>query len=303
MIKRFFDYTEIRTKITSIYAFLLTIAYLYFIDQPIDFKLTLIFFMSMFLFDLTTTAVNNYIDTKTNGQMLPFSRKSALFILYGLLGLSAAIGLYLACLTDIVVLLAGGFCFICGVLYTYGPLPISRQPLGEILSGLFYGLLIPFILIYINTMNGYLLSIQLDYHVFRLEIRLLPMLSLLLLSIAPACATANIMLANNICDIDKDIKVKRYTLPFYLGVKKAVNLFAVLYYISYAATAAMVALKLLSPLMLLTFLTLIPVQKNIQAFRERQIKSETFICSIKNYVLIMTAQCLLILISGILNRI
>jgi 1,4-dihydroxy-2-naphthoate octaprenyltransferase len=108
----------------------------------------------MFIFDLTTTAINNYIDSKTNGQILDFSRKTALIIIYCLFGISTVLGLYLAYLTDIAVLFAGGICFLCGVLYTFGPLPISRQPLGEVYSGAFYGIMIPFILMYINMPAG-----------------------------------------------------------------------------------------------------------------------------------------------------
>lgn len=303
MIKRFLDYTEIRTKITSLYAFLFAIAYLYYKGFKIDKKLTLIFFVSMFLFDLTTTAVNNYIDSKTNGQILPYERKKALLILYTLFVCSAGTGLYLSYLTDLIVLLAGGFCFLCGILYTYGPLPISRQPLGEVLSGLFYGLLIPFILIYINAPKGYIISLTLRMQAIHLNIQLIPTAALMLLSISPACTTAAIMLANNICDVDKDISVNRFTLPYYTGRKKALYLFAGLYYMTYVAIIGMVIFRIVSPIMLLSLLTLIPVQKNIMAFFKKQIKAETFIYSIKNYVLIMSADCLLMFISGLMNHI
>jgi 1,4-dihydroxy-2-naphthoate octaprenyltransferase len=132
----------------------MTIAFLVYRKQFIHWELTLLFFASMFLFDLTTTAINNYVDTKNNSQILQFNRRKALKIIYLLFGISTALGLYLAYLTDIVVLIAGGICFLCGVFYTYGPVPISRQPLGEVLSGLFYGLLIPFIILYINEPAG-----------------------------------------------------------------------------------------------------------------------------------------------------
>jgi len=144
LLRRFLDYVEIRTKITSLFAFVMTLAYLFFLKQEINIKLTAVFFLSMFLFDLTTTAINNYIDTKTNHQALQFDRKTALTIIMLMLVISITLGLYLAWSTDIVVLMLGGICFLCGVFYTYGPIPISRQPLGEIFSGIFYGLLIPF---------------------------------------------------------------------------------------------------------------------------------------------------------------
>ncbi len=299
MLLKFFDYIEIKTKITSLFAFLLTTAYIFYIDRPLNWRLTLIFFISMFVFDLTTTAINNYIDTKTNHQTLVFKRSSALRIIYLLFAISAGFGLYLAYLTDIVILLTGGLCFICGVFYTFGPVPISRQPLGEVFSGIFYGLLIPFILLYINMPEGTYLTIKLAMDAVNININVIPTITLLLLSIIPICVTANIMLANNICDVDKDIAVMRYTLPYYLGQKPSLYLFAALYYIPYLALIAMVSLKILHPLCLAAMLTLIPVQKNINIFFRQQDKEKTFICSIKNYVTIMGSIALLIFISAL----
>jgi 1,4-dihydroxy-2-naphthoate octaprenyltransferase len=299
MAGRFLEYVEIKTKITSIFTFFMTLAFLFYEKQQINWQRTMIFFFSMFLFDLTTTAINNYIDTKNNGQKLQFKRNTALMIIYMLLAASAVLGLYLAYVTDIVILLAGGLCFLCGVLYTYGPVPISRQPLGEILSGIFYGLLIPFILLYVNMPAGTFLTLDLGWNKIGISFMVWPVISLLLFSITPVCVTANIMLANNICDIEKDVAVKRHTLPYYLG-KKALYLFAAIYYATYAATVILVALGILAPLYLLSLLTIFIVQKNISIFMKRQDKAETFIVSIINFVLIMGTNTLLIFISALL---
>ncbi len=300
MVKRFLNYVEIKTKITSLFAFLMTIAYIFYIEKPINWELTLIFFASMFIFDLTTTAINNYIDTKTNGQELAFKRKNALLIIYVLFGLATLLGLYLAYRTDIVILLLGAACFMCGVFYTYGPVPISRQPLGELLSGVFYGLFIPFILLYINLPKGTFLSLSLSLETIGLEIQVLPVITVLLLAVIPTCVTANIMLANNICDVERDIAVKRFTLPYYLG-RKALYLFAGLYYMTYAAIVLMVVFRMLSPICLISLLTLFPVQKNINKFFKLQDKARTFDCSIKNFVIIMAADTLLIFLSGLVG--
>lgn len=298
MLKRFLNYVEIMTKITSLFAFIMTLAYLFYLKQAINIKLTFVFFLSMFLFDLATTAINNYIDTKTNTQTLQFNRKTALIIIIVLLAISTVLGLYLALSTDIVVLILGGICFLCGIFYTYGPIPISRQPVGEIFSGIFYGLFIPFLLLYINMPKGTYIDIQFDSYAIFAKINILPILRVLLLSVAPVCTTANIMLANNICDLEKDIKVKRYTLPYYIG-KKSLNLFAILYYATYIAAIIMVLFKIL-PLIYLAFLiSIIPVQKNIKIFMEKQEKSSTFLCSIKNYIIIMSTNSLAIFLSGL----
>ncbi|GAB1477023.1 1,4-dihydroxy-2-naphthoate polyprenyltransferase [Bacillota bacterium] len=296
----FFNYVEIKTKITSVFAFLMTLSFIFYMEQEIDLLKTSIFFAAMFLFDLTTTSINNYIDTRNNGKQLPFKRRNALAITYLLFAVSAALGIGLVILTDIIVLAAGGLCFLCGVFYTYGPIPISRQPWGEILSGTFYGLLIPFIILYINMPSGYYLTLDLSLEAIGLQVQVMPFIALLLISVNPVCCTANIMLANNVCDLENDIKVKRYTLPYYLG-SKALKLFARIYYSTYFATLIMAAAGIIHPICLLSILTIIPVRKNIKIFQLKQEKETTFIVSIKNYVLIMGAFTLTVFVSGLLS--
>lgn len=301
MVNRLLDYLEIKTKITSLFAFLMTIGILLYKRQSIDWISTLVFFIAMFIFDLATTAINNYIDTKTNDQQLQFKRKTALMIIFILIGISALLGLYLVYLTDILILFVGALCFLCGILYTYGPIPISRLPFGEIISGVFYGLFIPLLLIYINTSQDTLVTYGITGGILSLDINIINILFLLLFSIPLVCGTANIMLANNICDLEKDIQVKRFTLPFYLK-EKSVYLFAGIYYLAYIAVIVMVLVKILSPLCLLMILTIIPVQKNIQVFFKKQDKRTTFIVAIKNYLLILGSITALIYISIIIDR-
>lgn len=299
MIKKFFKYVEIMTKITSVFAFLMTLAFLFHERQPINIKLTLIFFASMFIFDLTTTAINNYIDSKDYPEMLPLPRRAALIIILVMFTISTALGLYLAYCTDIVVLLVGALCFLCGVCYTYGPLPISRLPFGEVCSGVFQGILTPFLLLYINMPEGTFLTYALSPSEVSLSLKVWPLLTLLLLCMIPTCLTANIMLANNICDIDADVKVNRFTLPYFLGLKHSLTLYAVLYYIAYLTPCIMVVLGMLHPACLLYLLTFPIAQKNIGIFRKEQKKPATFLTAIKNYIVLMSAYSISILIGGI----
>ncbi|MDD3168444.1 MAG: UbiA family prenyltransferase [Eubacteriales bacterium] len=301
MIERFLSYVEIKTKITSTFAFLFTIAFLYNREQQINWGLTLLFFAAMLLFDLTTTAINNYIDTKTNHQTLQFKRGIALAIIIVLLGISTVLGVSLVFLTDIVVLMLGGLCFLCGILYTFGPVPISRQPWGEILSGVFYGFFIPFILLYINMPAGTYLTLDWNLQTISLDLQIVPIVTVLMLSVIPVCTTANIMLANNICDLEHDVLVKRYTLPYYLGKKASLYLFAVIYYGTYLAVILMTVFKIVSPVCLVSLISLIPVQKNINTFFKLQDKSRTFEVSIKNYVIIMGTNTALLFISGLIR--
>lgn len=288
---------EIRTKITSVFAFLWTIAFLLYTGQSIDWGWSGVFFAAMFLFDLATTAINNYIDQTEVGRELQFKRPYALAIIYALVGISASLGVFMAFHTNWVIFFLGAICFLFGILYTYGPVPISRQPLGELLSGFFYGLMIPLILLLINTPDGYYFSVRLNRDQLDLSLKLFPMVQMLLLSIPPFFATSNIMLANNICDVERDIQVKRYTLPYYLG-KRALTLYAALYYAIYIAVVLMVVLRILPLINLLSLLTVFPVRKNIARFFKEQDKAFTFITAIQNYLLILGTNTLLLFLAG-----
>ena len=147
--------------------------------------------------------------------------------------------------------------------------------------------------------EGTFLTLEAGWETIRLELEVMPIVSVLLLSEPPVCTTANIMLANNICDVEKDAAVRRYTLPYYLG-KKALYLHAFLYYAAYASIAVMAALGILSPVCLLSLLTIFIVQKNVNIFMERQDKASTFITSIKNYIIIMGSLTATVFISAVL---
>lgn len=169
------------------------------------------------------------------------------------------------------------------------------------MSGFFYGMMIPFILMYINTPEGTFLTYKLSWETIYLSVQVVPILTLFLFAVIPFSVTANIMLANNICDVEKDVAVRRHTLPYYIG-KKALPLFAGLYYITYISTILLVIFKILSPVTLLAVLTIIPVQRNIRIFWKKQEKSTTFNISIINFILIMGGNALAIFLSVILDR-
>ncbi len=300
MLKNILRYLEIKTKITCVLPFFMTLAYLFYLGQPISWSLTIPFFFSMFFIDLAATAINNYIDSRDYPDMLGLSRPAALWLLLALLASGSILGLYLAWRTDLVVLLTGGLCVVCGVLYTYGPIPISRQPLGEILSGIFEGVLIPFLLLYINMPRDTYLTLTLGLPAIRLSLYVKPLVTLLLFTMVPALATAGIMLANNTCDIEKDISVNRYTLPYYLGKKRAIRLFALLYVLAYLFPCLMVLLGMLPATCLLLLLTLPVVWKGVDAFLKEQKKETTFLVSIKNYILLVGLYTVCIFLGGII---
>jgi 1,4-dihydroxy-2-naphthoate octaprenyltransferase len=287
MFNRFFNLVEIRTKLASLLPFLLGLAFVYSRYQVINWSLTGVFFASMLAFDMATTALNNFIDTRDNGQPLPFARQTALVILVALFGLATALGLVLAFSTDLTILLAGAACFAVGIFYTFGPAPISRMPLGEMFSGLFMGFFIPFLVAQINAPSGSLVFIRLDWQMFTLALHWPELVKLLLVTVTPVATIANIMLANNTCDLEHDRAVSRLTLPHYIGVPAALNVFAGLYYASFLSWVALAALGLVTPWLLAALLVAIPVEMNIRKFRLIQTKQATFVVSMQNFLLLM----------------
>jgi len=284
-VKRFLQYSEIKTKITSVSAFVLCLAYFLMRGLTIRWLPTAVFFLGMLVFDLATTTINNYIDSRTDDTVLPFNRRTALVLTVILLTAAVGLGIWLVVLSDLFVLVLGGCCFVCGVFYTYGPVPISRLPLGEILSGLFYGFFIPWIFFYINLAPADFMQWQLQGNQIGLLIQVPNFLSLVLLAVAPFCCTANIMLANNICDLEKDLRQGRRTLPSYIGPRYGLHLFTTLALLPYLTLPILALAGWARPIVLLAAVSAVPVIKNIVLFYRKQDKRETFPLSLQNYLL------------------
>ena len=284
-MKRLFDYIEIKTKITSLLTFMLVI--LLFIYHGVEIKVmeTAVFFSGMFLFDLTTTAINNYIDSKTNGEDFGFSRKTMRYILFSLLIISTILGLYLVYLTDWIVLLLGAISFFVGITYTFGPIPISRQPYGEIISGVFYGYMIPLILMYINLESDFVtvdIGTWIDVSV---NTRIL--IQFIIVGMIPTLLTGAIMLGNNACDLEDDILVDRYTLPYYIGQDMAGKLLWFIYFVVYLFIIFGVISSVYSNWMLISLITAPIVLSNAKELTVLFDKDKSFPFVIKNFIMIM----------------
>ncbi|MFA5529022.1 MAG: UbiA family prenyltransferase, partial [Peptostreptococcales bacterium] len=211
--------------------------------------------------------------------------KQVRLVITFLIILATIIGIILALRTDIVVLLLGILSFGAGILYSFGPVPISRTPLGEAFSGLFMGGLIFFITVYIQAYH-------LDIVVFSyiegnliLNFSIKELIPIMIASFPMIAGIANIMLANNLCDLPEDIENKRYTLPYYIGEERGIKLFALLYYLSYVAIIIGVILKALPLICLLVLLTFPFLYKGIKRFKEVQKKESTFVIAVQNFTL------------------
>lgn len=298
-LKAYISYVELPTKIASIIPFIMGVVYSLYKYGSVNITNLIIMFISMITFDMATTAINNYCDYKNElkhfkedykGRNPMFvhgiSQKIGLYTIGILLFIAIVLGIILTIRTNLLVLLIGAVCFFVGIFYTFGPIPISRMPLGEVFSGGFMGLLIPFLTIYMNIYNSNYFGIYINKTILTASFDLLEAFSISIITIPLVGGIANIMLANNICDLDDDIKVGRFTLPYYIGKTASIKLFKYIYYIGYITTVLSVIIGILPKTSLLSILSLFIVQKNIKVFEGKQVKSETFIISVKNFTIL-----------------
>lgn len=305
--KSFFKFVEIRTKVASVIPFAL--GTLYAVYRYRSFRLVnfLIMFISLITFDMATTAINNYVDFKKANKKEGYgyeqhnamsrdgiSEKTALKVIFILLGTATLFGIFLVLKTTPVVLLVGMLCFAMGIFYTFGPVPISRMPLGEAFSGFFMGFIIMFLSIYIHVFDKNIVSIVFSGSLLSLNIDMKEIIVIFALSIPAIGGIANIMLANNICDLEEDIENNRFTLPYYIGKGNALKLFAALYYIGFAVIAALIVLKVLPISFIIVLLTFIPVQKHIRIFTKNPVKAKTFVLAVKNFVIMNAVQVIVL---------
>ena len=307
-INTFLKLVEIQTKLASVFPFLLGTLFSAYYFNSYSLVNTLLFFLSMIVFDMTTTAINNLMDYQKAkdeeyrddiniiGQE-KISEKLVIRLIVAMLIIAMLLGIILVFRTNIILLLIGAVCFFIGIFYTFGPVPISRMPLGEPISGLTMGFGIFFIAAFVNVEPETLLSLAFEGSRFIVEGDMVLILSLFLVSLPAVFLIANIMLANNTCDLEQDILNHRYTLPFYIGKKRAVQLFNGLVYSSYVAIVIAIVLGLLHPVLFLLLVTILPMRKNLAIYNAKQVKSETFVIAIKNIILFCSSEVLLLAIS------
>jgi 1,4-dihydroxy-2-naphthoate octaprenyltransferase len=123
------------------------------------------------------------------------------------------------------------------------------------------------------------------------------LIAIILVALPLIAGIANIMLANNTCDMEDDFVNRRFTLPLLIGKENALKLFSGLYVVGYLSITLAVIAGWLPLTCLLVLLTVVPVKKNIQKFKAKQTKAETFIISVQNFMMI-SAVYLLGLLAG-----
>ena len=301
----FLEVVEIRTKVASIFPFIMGILFslVYFHEfHPLN---TVIFFVGMILFDLTTTSINNYMDFKKAKSKVYKYEQNVIGrekipetlvrnMIFGMLALTLLIGLYLTWMTGWLLLLMGlVVCFI-GVFYTFGPVPLSRMPLGEVFSGMTMGLDIFAITIYLNTVTQKVFYLDIDFATgtFGLVGHLWAVCAIVLASLPLVFTIANIMLANNLRDLETDIENHRYTLVYYIGRTNGIHLFQGLMLASYGAILIGFLFGLYQWPILLVFLTLPKIRQNLKEHQASLPHPRSFGYSIKNMILFNSSYAL-----------
>lgn len=311
-LKSFLKLVEIQTKIASFLPYLFGVAYtLWYFDAVKVFNV-LLFFISLLSFDMFTTALNNYKDFKkaikkegynyeVHNAIGQFNLKegTVLSIIIILFTIAVVFGVLTFLKTDYILLLLGALSFLMGILYSAGPVPISRTCFGEVFSGLFMGFFIPFLVVYASVFDQKPVMLSLNNSTFTLTLKFDILLPVLLSSLPAVFCIANIMLANNICDVDDDFVNRRYTLPIQTGKKKALILFDILYILTFLDIIICVILGYLPAISLITLISAIKVYKNVRIFHGLQTKKDTFALSVMNLTIVMVPLIFTLLIAYI----
>ena len=312
-MKDIIELVELRTKIASVIPFVVGLLYSIWTFGNFNVVNMGLFFVGMLCFDMATTVMNNLMDyIKAKNEIYrqeeniigtsSLTVKQAEMIFGSLVGVATIIGIILVLRTNIILLFVGALCFIIGIFYTFGSIPISRMPLGEVLSGVTMGFGIFWIVIFLNSPEASFAWMGLEEGMLVVRLAILDHFKVALLSLPLVCTIANIMLSNNLCDLETDITNDRYTLVYYIGKLTALKLYQGLYLIGFVAMVLAVVFRIAPILMLGTLLVGVPVYKNIQLFMQKQEKRTTFALAIKNMLMIHVVQMLLLVISVIFFR-
>ncbi|RHJ27163.1 prenyltransferase [Lactococcus lactis] len=294
--KIFAELIELKAKTASIFPFLLGLAYSLYHYQSVNLSALAIYFVAMFMFNCFVDIWDNYndyhkaVDTddyqkNTNiigreNLSMGLIKSLLAFFFFG----SLILGIVVALMTGWAVFWLGILCYAVGVFYAGGPKPLSSLPLGELLSGLTMGYVIFLICLYINSSQNFVWSFA-------------NLATTFLIALPNTLLIANLMLANNTCDLEEDETNHRYTIVHYIGKKAALIWWITALILAFVAIVVAVILGLLSPIMLLILLIAPLMIKFARPYLQKQVKKETFISSVKILMVFQLVQVLLFFVS------
>lgn len=303
----FLEFVELKTKVASVFPMTIGILWTFYRYQTLNWLNTLLFVLAVLSFDMCTTAINNSMDFhKAKDEVyrqesnvigkFALDFKQMIDIVLGLLVFSSLVSLILVWQTSWLLLPMGAVCFLIGIFYTFGPIPLSRMPLGEVFSGVTMGLGIFFLAVFIQAPDNLLLT-RLDGQWLSLQVDWIKVLEILFMSLPLVTLIANIMLANNTCDLEEDIRNHRYTLVYYIGKKPALQLYFTLASLPWLLWLIYCLTGFLPIWALLGLLGIIPAYKSLKRFLKKQVKGETFIEAVKSFVLFAAIYVLFLVVA------
>ncbi|MGM0173760.1 1,4-dihydroxy-2-naphthoate octaprenyltransferase [Enterococcus sp. DIV0788_1] len=276
----FLELVEFKAKTASVLPFFIGICFSLYNFHKLHLGLVLLFFIAMFLFNMAVDILDNYNDYHHATEIHDYREKTNIIgrenldlkvvfnLMVGMILLSAIIGIGLFVVVGWPFLLMGLFCYGVGIFYSSGPKPLSSLPLGEFFSGITMGFMITCLCVYLNT-----------YEVLQWNFTTVG--ELFLISLPNTLWIANLMLANNICDLEEDEKNNRFTLVHYLGKQRALDLFVGLNIGAFLAILFSVMIGIAPWTMLGTFFVAPFISQQVRLFLAKQVKRETFICAVR----------------------
>lgn len=306
----FLEFVEIRTKIASIFPMIIGFLWTAYHYQQFNWLNSFIFAIAVISFDMCTTAINNTIDFhkaidleyKNQENVIGknnLSLKKMVYIVLALLLFAFVFAISLVFLTDFLLLILGGLCFLLGIIYTFGPTPISRSPYGEVMSGVTMGFGIFFLAIYMTMYESILSSVHTVGNIM-INFNWFETVKIFMMSIPLICFIANIMLANNTRDLETDVVNERKTLVYFIGKRNAVILYQILSIIPWLVWLLYIISGIL-PVWASLGLSVIPIQyKSVLRYKEKQTR-ETFPESIKSFTLFASMYLIILLIANVIQ--
>ncbi|MGY3777931.1 UbiA family prenyltransferase [Isobaculum melis] len=291
--KQFWELAEVYTLPLNIFLFLLGISYgHYHYSITLGWEL-LICLIIIFLFHIAVNIFNNYMDFKNAKDDFDdykmttniigrdqLSLKLVLYLFLIFLLASGILGAFLVIQTGWPVFVFGVIGFSVGIFYSAGPRPLNSLPIAETVTSLAIGFVIPLVSTYLATYQQSPLTL-IDFG------------KVLLIALPTVISMFCCLLANNTCDLEQDIENGRHTLVYFIGKKRAVQLFKGLMLFVFIWTIILAIFKL-APLSILGLLLLFPlVWKNLQPYFKEQIKLKTFPKVIASFSLVIVCYSLL----------
>lgn len=305
-LKDFLRLVEIQTKVASQMPLLCGTVIALWLYGAFDWVNWIIFALSLLCIDMMTTALNNYMDFKkahdTEGygyrkhnaivnDNLPL--RSVELIIGGLFTTAVFLGLWLVTRTDLWVLLMGSVAFLIGIAYTFGPVPLSRTPFGEVVSGVTMGFGILFITVYIQLPEPDWLTVGfIEGGRVIIDLAWWEIFQLGCFSVPLVVGIGNIMFANNMCDREEDFNNHRFTLPISIGQIWSGRLFVAAYVGMYIFVGAEILLGLMPWGMSLFLLTALPVVSNAVKLVKTPVKATHFKLAVVNFMMLSSVYLL-----------